>query len=269
MKLKWLLILLLAVACSPATPVAPAQVDPPFPKAGPVGTTAHVYPVEKGWVGGQAVEYYNLGTNTPLKPDDPQRVLSSPVWLIITSVNADGSPNKLPGQDSLFEVMPGDAAYTDLWQAHFVTPTADYVPNSITSAEALQASGLKIEKQALFVNCPIVPPGSSLGDNAKPLVKGWVRDQAIVYFDFGPTSPAPGKVYAFITGFDSSGGPQLVPGQHLVFDSARAASGYSDFRVVQWVKVDSGYKADSIKSADDIQPESITASNIVVNYPQK
>jgi hypothetical protein len=83
-----------------------------------------------------------------------------------------------------------------------------------------------------------VSPGSSLADNAKPLTKGWVKGQPVVYFDFGPTSVKPGKVYAFVTGFDANGKPQLVPGQHFVFDASRTPAGYSDFWIVQWVTVD-------------------------------
>ena len=93
---------------------------------------------------------------------------------------------------------------------HFVTPSEGYTPNSITSVDALLASGMTIEKQAVLVNCPFVTSGSSLADNAKPLTKGWVKDQPVVYFDFGPTSAQPGKVYAFVTGLDANGKPQLV-----------------------------------------------------------
>jgi len=262
------LFLSLTAACASA-PAAPAQLDPPFPPPGPVGAAARVYAVEQGWYAGQAVEYYNLGANTPLKPDDPQRVLVTPVWVFVTGVNPDGSPIKLEGQDSLFDTAPGDAGYTDLWQAFFVTPSAEYAPNSLTSAEALLASGLTIEKQAMFVNCPIVPLGSALADNARPLTKGWVQGQPVVYFDFGPTSAKPGKVYAFVTGFDAGGQPRLVPGQHFVFDASRTSAGYSDFWRVHWVGVDAYYRPDSIRSAEDIRPEQVTPSTIVVNYPQK
>ncbi len=255
-------------ACASA-PAAPAQIDPSFPTPGPVGTAARVYAVEQGWYAGQAVEYYNLGANTPLKSDDPERVLVTPVWVFTTGVNPDGSPIKLEGQDNLFDTAPGDAGYTDLWQAFFVIPSADYSPNSLTSADALLASGMTIEKQAMFVNCPIVPPGSSLAGNAKPLTKGWVKGQPVVYFDFGPTSAKPGKVYAFVTGFDANGQPQLAPGQHFVFDASRASMGYSDFWIVHWVRVDPDDTADSIRSADDVDPAQVTASQIVVNYPQK
>lgn len=261
-------LFILVAACTSA-PVAPAQIDPPFPESGPVGTAAHVYPIEQGWFEGQPVQYYNFGTNTPLNPEESSRLLVSPVYALITGLNNDGSPIKLEGQDNLFEVKPGDEKYTDLWQAHFVTPSEGYTPNSITSVEALLASGMTIEKQAVLVNCPFVAPGSSLADNAKPLTKGWVKDQPVVYFDFGPTSAQPGKVYAFVTGLDANGKPQLVPGQHFVFSASRTSAGYSDFWIVQWVTVDGGYKADTLRTEAEINSQTVTPSGIIVNYPQK
>ena len=267
-KWLWFGVLCLAAACASA-PAGPAQIDPPFPTPGPVGTAARVYAVESGWFDGQPVQYYNLGANTYLRPDDPTRVGVDPVWVFATGVNPDGSPVKLEGQDNLFNSSPGDPVYSDLWQVYFVTPAEGYVPNSITASGDLATSGMKIEKQAMLVNCPIVPPDSSLADNAPPLLKGWVNGQPVAYFDFGVTSSRPGRVYALVTAFDTDGSPQLVPGQHFVFDSSRTSGGYSDFRVVHWVTVDSGYKADSIRAAEDIDPAKVTPSTMVVNYPQK
>jgi len=267
MKLKIFLFALFLAACE-TSPTAPAQIAPPFPAPGAVEKTARTYPVESGWFNGKAIHYYNMGTNTSWRSDDATRLKIEPVWAFVTGAAADGSPIKLAAQDALFDVNPGEATYTDLWQAHFVTPTSDYKPNSVTSSEALNKSGLKVEKQAMFVNCPIVPLDSKLGDESQPVQKGWVKGEPVAYFDFGPTNPKPGKVYAFITGFDSNKRPQLVAGQHFIFDSTRGASGYSDFWIVQWVMVDANYKAESIKSASDIKFK-VEPSTWVVNYPHK
>ncbi|MBI5348900.1 MAG: hypothetical protein HZB77_06210 [Chloroflexi bacterium] len=268
MKLKVFLLALLLVACE-ALPTTPAQIQPPFPTSGMVEKAGRTYVVESGWFNGKAIQYYNMGTNTSWRSDDSTRLKIEPVWVFATGVAADGSPNKLAGQDALFDVKPGEAAYTDLWQAHFVTPTSDYKPNSVTSLEALNKSGLKVEKQAMFVNCPLVPADSKLDDGAAiPLQKGWVKGEPVFYFDFGPTNPKPGKVYAFVTGFDSNKQPQLVAGQHFIFDSTRGATGYSDFWIVQWVTVDANYKADSIKTSSEIKFK-VEPSTWVVNYPHK
>lgn len=264
------LIALFITACGGETsPGGPAQIDPPFPPPGPLGTTPHVYPVETGWFDGKAVKYYNFGTNTPLDPQDPSRVAVEGVWVLTTGLNPDGSPIRLEGQHNLFTVIPGDPGYSDLWQPTFVYPPADYQPNSIRSVDELLARGMPMEKQPLLVNCPFVPIGSELADKALPIVKGWVRGQLVEYFDFGPTSAKPGKLYAFVTGFDANGNPQLVPGQHVVFDTSRESQNYSDFWRVHWVKVDSSYRADSIRSAGDVPQNQVIVSTIVVNYPHK
>jgi hypothetical protein len=264
MKTKFFLLAFLLTACA-TTNSSAAQTQPPLFKFSGLPIT---FAVENGWLNGQTVSYYNLGMNTPLQADDPTRVAIQPVWVFVTGVAADGTPNKLPGQDSILDVTLGDAAYTDLWQAHFVSPSPDYKPNSITSADVLNKSQLKIAKQAMFVNCPFVPAGSSLADKSLELVKGWVKGQQVFYFDFGVTSAVPGKVYIFVTGFDANQQPQYVKGQHVLFDSKKGGAGYSDFRLVQWVIVDSTYQADSIKSVSDIKYK-IESTKIVVNYPQK
>jgi len=91
MKLQTFALALLIAACGSA-PGGAAQIDPPFPTPGPVGTTARVYPVESGWFNGQPVKYYNLGANTPLNPDDPSRVRVEPVWAFVVGQNDDGAP---------------------------------------------------------------------------------------------------------------------------------------------------------------------------------
>jgi hypothetical protein len=261
-----LIVAFTLTACASA-PASPAQVDPPFPTPG-LPLAAHVYPVEKGWFNGQAVEYYNFGSNTPLNPDDPARVAVANVWSFVVGQNPDGSPIQLEGQHNIFDFDIGDAGYSDLWLPHFVTPPDGYAPDSITSAADLLASGFAIAKQPVFVNCPIVPPGSALAENDVPLKTAWIDGKQVVYFDFGATSARPGKVYAFVTGFDSNGNPQLVSGQHFVFDSTRTEPGYSDFWIIHWVIVDAAYQPDSVRAATDIQAE-IRPSTLVVNYPHR
>ncbi len=226
--LKWIgWLMLMSVACQ-STP-ASTPIAAPFPTPGPVGEAARVYPLLRGWYEGQIVQYYDLGTNTPLDPGDPTRVRSEPVWMFITDFNEEGMPVGLEGQDNLFEVTAGNTNYSDLWQVFTVTPPPDFVPNNITSYDALVASGLPIEQQRIWANCPIVPPGSSLADKSKELKKAWVKNELVVYFDFGVTSARPGTLYVFITGFNAQGEPLLIPDQHFVFSATRGGLGYSDF----------------------------------------
>lgn len=262
-----LLLIVVLAACSNG-PAQPAQIDPPLPQPGTLPAEAHIYPVETGWFNGEPVKYYNFGTNTPLNPEDPTRVLVKNVWQFNVGETADGAPIPLDGQDNLFDATLGDADYSDMWLPSFVTAPAGYAPNTITSSEDLLTSGFQIEKQPMFVNCPMVPSGASLAGDDRPLKRAWVRGQLISYFDFGSTSPRPGNVYMFITGFDANDQPQFVAGQHVVFDSTRSERDYSDFWIVQFVKVGNDYQPDSIRSVDAITSE-IQSSSLVVNYPHK
>lgn len=268
MKKLILLFILLLAACAPAAPV-PAQIDPPFPKPGPLASAAHVYPVETGWQDGKPVRYYNMGTNSPLDPAASVKMLIDGVWVFATGVNDDGSPIRLEGQDNILDFAPGDAAYSDLWQVNFITPAVGYVANSITSLKALNESGMKIVKQPLILNCPFVPDGSSLKNGDLKLQHGWVGGKSYSYYDFGPTDPRPDELYAFVTGFNADGTPQLVAGQHFIFSSPRPDKPYSDFLRVRWVQVDAKYQADSIQTIDQIDPAKLKSSDIIVNYPLK
>lgn len=242
---------------------------PTLPTPGSAGAQAIVYPLERGWYAGQTIWYYNLGGNTPLDPAAPDRVRTEPVWVFATAINADGSPVMLAGQDNLFDTRVGDSDYTDLWQAVFVTPPAGYQPNAVRSAADLAAAGLATSRQDMFVNCPEVPPGSTLVDNSLELKTGWVRGAPVTYFDFGPTNPQPGHVYALVTGFAADGTPQWVAGQDLVFDAAPGAAGYSDFWQVQWVTVAEDYAANTIRAVADIDPARVTASSLIMNFPHQ
>jgi len=259
-------LLVISLTACTSTATQPAQIDPPFPPPGSLAASSHIYPVESGWFNGTAVQYYNLGTNTPLNPDDPTRVRVEPVWKFISGQNADGTPIDFPDQHGLFNTTVGDANYSDLWQPFFVTPPTDYVAETITSADQILNSNFPIEKQAFFVNCPIVPAGSSLADSDKPLKLAWVNGVQVAYFDFGPTSARPGNVYVFITGFDQNNQPVLVSGQHFIFDHDRNESGYSDFWIVQWVQVGADYQPDSVRTVSAL-PGKIIPSTLVVNYP--
>lgn len=188
---------LLVAACAPP---ASAPVGPVQPVIAPPGlpTTAQVYAVETGWHNNQPVRYYNFGVNTALSALDPTRVLVEPVWVVITGFDANEAPVRLEGQGGLFTTTVGQPNYSDLWQVHAVTAPAGYVPDSVQAVATLTASGLPVERLPMLVNCPFVPPGSRLADEALPLRPGWVDGQPVAYFDFGSTRAQPGHVYIWV-----------------------------------------------------------------------
>ena len=192
----------------------------------------------------------------------------APIWAFITGMGADGTPNFVDGQHNVVDVVLGDAGYSDLWEVHLVTVPDGYEPDSITSKGELDAAGLEMTKPGLFVNCPVVPAGSSLA-NHEMLTAGWYRGANVYYPDFGPNPPAAIPIWAFITGMDASGNPQFVAGQRNVIDSRPGDPGYSAFWRVNLVQVPDGYMANTLKSAADVVASGyeITQTDLMVNCP--
>ncbi len=130
---------------------------------------------------GELVEYYNF---------DVQPTAPAPIYVLFR----DGEDAPVAGQFNIVDVVPGDEDYNDFWQPVKVTVPADYVANTITSAEGL--AGLPMEPLDAIVNCPIVPEGSMATQrlssaNGAGLVNGWYKDEAVFYFEFGEAALAP------------------------------------------------------------------------------
>src|SRR5690349_11249681 len=94
-----------------------------------------------------------------------------------------------------------------------------------------------------------------------PVVQGWFDGRATFYYDFGMNSPAlddatkvaSAPIYVLVTGFDASGQPQPLAGQHNIIDVVPGEAGYSDLWQVNFVTVPSGTAANSVRSLDEIQ----------------
>lgn len=226
-------------------------------------------PAEKelvsGWYQGREVRYYDFGSNTPVEDN---MVSTAPIYVFIHGMNADGSPDFVEGQHNLVDVVPGDSGYSDLWQVMLVIVPEGYQPDSITSKDQLDAAGFEIIATDMFVNCPIVPEGTTL-EGGEELVQGWYKGQEVFYPDFGPNNTTAIPIWVFITGMDEQGNPQFVEGQHNIIDAIPEDPGYSAFWRVIMVTVPEGYKPDSIRSAADVKASGFTttATDMVVNCP--
>ena len=124
---------------------------------------------------GQAVAYYNF---------DVQPTVPAPIYALFY----EGTDLPVPGQLNIVDTIPGASGYNDFWQIQRVRVPRDYMPNSVTSLEQVQAAGYAIEATEQLVNCPIVPAGSvarrRLGGADAGLSRGWYRGQVVYYFNF-------------------------------------------------------------------------------------
>jgi hypothetical protein len=65
---------------------------------------------------------------------------------------------------------------------------ADYVANSITSADQILSEGYPVQLTGMIVNCPVVPAGSTAmlryTDESSELHRGWKDGEVVYYFTF-------------------------------------------------------------------------------------
>ncbi|MCB9078102.1 MAG: hypothetical protein H6631_10955 [Anaerolineaceae bacterium] len=226
------------------------------------------YELVQGWYQGRETFYYDFGPNTPLT-EDGGGVVTAPIYVLVTGFDADGNPQAVKGQANIVDVIPGDEGYSDLWDVTFVTVPADYQANTITSAQDVIDGGYEQKKAGVYVNCPIVPAGSTLSDGGAPLVQGWYKGQEVYYFDFGPNPTTPAPIYVLVTGFDADGNPQAVSGQSNIVDVIPGDEGYSAFWSVNFVTVPADYQANTITNAADILAGGydIKPAGLAVNCP--
>ncbi|HVY31077.1 MAG TPA: hypothetical protein VHB79_31190 [Polyangiaceae bacterium] len=126
--------------------------------------------------GGEIIKYYNFDVQ-PTKP--------APIYVPMKN----GKP--VDGQLNIVGVIPGDKDYNDFWQVVAVSVPDDYVANTLTSVDDVDASGYDTETTDMIVNCPIVPQGSTAslrgeGDKSGTgLTRGWYQGELVHYFNFG------------------------------------------------------------------------------------
>lgn len=243
------------------------------PTAAPTITLAPSTPADEakefalvdGWYRGEAVRYYDFGMNSPVSGGT---VATAPIWVLITGVDASGMPIFVEGQHNIVDAIPGDTAYSDLWQVQMVTVPEDYAPDSITSAAGIEDAEFEVTVTDMFVNCPVIPAGSAL-EGGEPLVQGWYKDQEVFYPDFGANPATALPIFVMITGMDASGMPVFVEGQGNIIDSVPIDDGYSAFWQVNMVTVPEDYEANTLKSADDVASSGYDTqqTDMVVNCP--
>jgi hypothetical protein len=122
---------------------------------------------------GEHIRYYNF---------DVQPTAPAPIYVLMRK----GESKPVSGQLNIVDVIPGQPGYNDFWRVMKVTVPANYVANSITSADEIRMKGYTIEATTTIVNCPIVPEGSiaRLGGGRAGLTHGWYRNQVVAYFNF-------------------------------------------------------------------------------------
>lgn len=125
--------------------------------------------------GGEPLTFYNL---------DAKARAPVPVYRL----HRAGETAGVPGQLNLFDYVPGQHGYNDLWRVIDVEVPADYVANSVTSTRELNRRGYPFTPTQQLVNCPMVPAGSVArlrqGIAGPELRRGWYEDHVVYYVTF-------------------------------------------------------------------------------------
>lgn len=218
----------------------------------------NVYPLTQGWYQGQSTYYYSFDNAVP-SSDGGMTVDAAPIYVLF---HMNGNP--VAGQYNIVDVVPGEMGYSDLWQVHKVTVPNDYVANTAKSYQDLVNAAYPITPTMIYVNCPIVPAGSTLEYSQQALTQGWDDGNPVYYFDFGPNLVDTAPIYVFFYGDDT-----MVPGQRNVIDDIPGDTDYSAFWRVHKVTVPNNYVPNSATSYADIMTAGfpVTPTSILVNCP--
>ncbi|MCB9436708.1 MAG: hypothetical protein H6673_06900 [Anaerolineales bacterium] len=227
-----------------------------------------VYSVVPAFYEDQQVFYYIFNNGTPVL-NEGQRVGQVDQYRLVDST---GQP--IEGQ---YDIIPTDQTFTedysDLREIVEVAVPDDYVPNSLTSVEALAEAGLlaedNLKRTGITHNIPVVRANSQLQGHDHDLIPLWGNGNAVYAFDFGATPAETAPIYKLITGIDDLGDPIFLGGIDSVVEQMHADEGYSDFWQVVFVTVPEDTPQNSIRSYEQIVEAGypIDATSLVVNCP--
>ena len=205
---------------------------------------ASQFTLHRGWFRGTPIQYFDIG---------PQDLATLPLFILVTSVDSDGTAHPVAGQRPIFSSIPGKEGFSAIWQVQYIVVGSEYAANSIRDARqavGLVLAGHRLAVPRAWINYSIVPEGSTLvGDpDRRELQHGWYKGAAVAYFDFGRTSPDPAPIYPFVTGF-SGDDPQFLRAQANIVDVVPGSDngGTHDLWDVTFVLVPASYQPDAIR----------------------
>ncbi len=221
---------------------------------------------------GQVVQYYNF---------DVQSATPAPIFVLFR----DGEEQPVAGQIFIVDAIPGDPGYSDFWNVTKVTVPADYVANTVTSLDEINAEGFAMEATANIVNCPIVPEGSTaalrLGGGNTGLHLGWYRGQVVAYFTFeekalamdanGMVPVSPIYVTFNINVGEDGGGPPsgfvTEPGTEQTHNVVATIPSDTDYSPLWAVAIYDNANFNTVRDLESVQAANILLAGPNVNCP--
>lgn len=207
---------------------------------------------------GESMWFYNL---------DVRSTTPAQVYILVDRV---GQP--IAGQLPIFDVLPGEAGYSDLWQINRVRILdRDYPLNTLSSLAAINAGTYEVVQTDELMHCVLVPAGSRASlrfDPGTPTAaqQGWYRDQIVDYLlfenpgsvaqiDFGAGRINAPEMFAFFENdLDFSDGFALDPsgtGTHNVATRLPGQEGYAPLWVLTVFRLEVFDRVQNVASALD------------------
>jgi hypothetical protein len=236
-----------ATALSPHEEAALDELSPRY---------AMEFELIQGWYRDRTALYYDFGAVSA--PVTAARV----IWPI-HGFDARGNPVAMRGQLPIFSTIPGVAGYTGLWRITYLV-TADLAqPNTIRDMRSVddfvrRRRGRMVETNEVY-NLPIVPRGSRLARDSTSGLAGWYQGREIQFFDFGAVDTVAAPMSRFVRGQDASGEPMLLAEQNSILDTLPLAQPFPDIWTIRFVRPDSAYVPNTIKSATALSSSGIPA----------
>lgn len=200
----------------------------------------------QGWFRDRAVLYYDFGPVT-------QPVTPATVYWPIHGFDAAGNPVAIRGQRPVFSTIPGLPGYSGLWRLAYVVTADNIQPNNLQDVASIQAAVSRrkasIRETQLTLNLPVVPRGSRLERDSSNAATGWFFGREVQYFDFGQVQPSASPMWRFALGPDVAGETKILPGQNSLVDSIPIGGTYPDLWAISFVRVDTAYTPNAVKSA--------------------
>ena len=138
---------------------------------------AAAFVLSAAFVGGQAVQYLDLGEFSPAVPK---------MYVLVREGAA------VPGQYPIIDTLPDKADYSPWWQVVEVEVPASYVANDIKSVASLEKAGYAQTAKLEAVHCPIVNPDAAwfAAAPSQTYTVFWGTGEAIPNPYYDPSAPA-------------------------------------------------------------------------------
>ena len=220
----------------------------------------------QGWFRDRAVLYYDFGVV-------PTNVTPATVYWPIHGFDVRGNPVSIRGQRPIFSTIPGLSDYSGVFHLVYVVTADNAKPNFIRDLATLEDQVRRKRASArpteMLLNLPIVPRGARLARDSSTGMAGWYQGRDVQFFDFGALTTTPAPMWRFAAVGDTARLPEILEGQNGLLDSIPVSAPYPDLWDIRFVRTDSAYVPNTIKSASALRssPLRVDSAVMIRNLP--